>query len=136
MQRIRTRLIAAFMLVSILPAIPLFFVVRDLFDRSFEPRGGERIREALAAGLAESRESLRAEKESFREEVRSIWFGRSPGAPAEDAGVFDGREEGIVVRRLDHPRLVDRARKADDPEAPVTAWADAAAAPPVRPPRR
>ncbi|RPJ40301.1 MAG: hypothetical protein EHM19_13890, partial [Candidatus Latescibacterota bacterium] len=120
MRRIRARLIGAFLVVAILPAIPLSIVVRGLLERSLEPAGGEEVRLALAAGLEESREALKAEKESFRAAVEErLSEGTRNGALLDDAGVFDGREEGLVVRRLDRPRLVDRSRRADDPEGPV-----------------
>jgi len=65
MMRIRTRLIVAFVIVALLPAIPLTILVKSLLERSFEPPFEDEITRALDAGLTESRDRLRLEKEFF-----------------------------------------------------------------------
>jgi len=94
MHRIRTRLIAAFVLVALLPAIPLSIVAGRLIERSFGPLMDEGMMNALKAGLEESRERLRAEKERFQKEVEEDWLEavlrgerRQGTAPVEEGGV-------------------------------------------------
>jgi nitrogen fixation/metabolism regulation signal transduction histidine kinase len=69
MTRIRTRLIVAFVIVALLPAIPLTILVRSLLERSFEPPFEDEVTSALDAGLTESRERLRLEKEFFVQDL-------------------------------------------------------------------
>jgi len=58
MRRISTRLAVAFLIVALLPALPLSLVVQDLLERRFGPAIAEPLEAALEAGLAESRAHL------------------------------------------------------------------------------
>ena len=62
MRRISTRLAVAFLIVALLPAVPLSLVVHNLLERRFGPAIAEPLEQALEAGLAESREHLREQK--------------------------------------------------------------------------
>ncbi len=59
MNRISTRLAVSFMIVALLPTLPLSLVVRNLLERRFGPAIAEPIERALNAGLEESRAHLR-----------------------------------------------------------------------------
>ncbi|MFN0152111.1 MAG: ATP-binding protein [bacterium] len=72
MARIRTRVVLACVVVALLPALPVSCVVRDLLERSFAARRDAAITTALEAGLDESRERLRAEKEAFERAIRAM----------------------------------------------------------------
>ncbi len=59
MKRISTRLIVSFLLVTLLPALPLSLVVHDLLERRFGPAISDPLELALDAGLTESRGHLK-----------------------------------------------------------------------------
>lgn len=59
MKRISTRLAVSFMIVALLPTLPLSLVVRNLLERRFGPAIADPVEKALDAGLEESREHLR-----------------------------------------------------------------------------
>ncbi len=100
MGRLRNRMIAAFLLVALLPAIPLSLVMWNLLDRSFAFRGEGTIAAALRAGMEESRETLRAAKERFEGEVRRVWAPRIAGGeiPVEPRFLPLDEGEGLFVR--------------------------------------
>ena len=72
MFRIRTRLVAGFLLVIVLPAIPLFLVVNNLLDRSLNPELHRQLEQGLTAGLAAARLGLAAEKQQFSAAVAAL----------------------------------------------------------------
>ncbi len=76
MRRLRMRMIVAFVVVALLPAVPLSILVRNLLERSFGPPLGEVVDEALVAALAGSRERLREAKTRFTEELNVRWAPR------------------------------------------------------------
>jgi nitrogen fixation/metabolism regulation signal transduction histidine kinase len=76
MRRIRTRLIAAFLFVALLPAVPLTLLVHSLLVRSFGPGLGQTIEQGLEAGLAESRARLHGCEDRFRQAVERVWLPR------------------------------------------------------------
>lgn len=59
MERISTRLVVSFLIVTLLPTLPLSLVVRDLLERRFGPAIADPLEMALEAGLDESRCHLR-----------------------------------------------------------------------------
>ncbi len=59
MKRISTQLVISFLIVALLPALPLSLVVRDLLERRFGPALAEPIGLALESGLEESKTHLR-----------------------------------------------------------------------------
>lgn len=115
MMRIRTRLVLAFVLVAVLPVVPLSCVVRDLLERSFGPRLDATMTAALEAGLVESRERLRAEKEAFARTIAATWAARGPAA-AESAG----------VRVLPVPAPAAARAAGEGEDAELLRWAEGA----------
>jgi two-component system nitrogen regulation sensor histidine kinase NtrY len=73
MRRLRTRMVVAFVIVALLPAVPLSILVRSLLERSFGPPLGDVVEDALVAALAGSRERLREAKAGFRDELNGHW---------------------------------------------------------------
>ena len=65
MKRISTRLAISFLLVALLPTLPLSLVVRDLLERRFGPAIADPLESALEAGLAESRSHLQELREGL-----------------------------------------------------------------------
>ncbi len=59
MRRISTRLAVSFLIVALLPTLPLSLVVSNLLERRFGPAIADPLELALEAGLAESRAHLR-----------------------------------------------------------------------------
>lgn len=72
MRRISTRLAVSFLLVALLPTLPLSLVVRDLLDRRFGPAIADPLERALEAGLAESRAHLHERREQLREQAAAL----------------------------------------------------------------
>ena len=87
MTRIRTRLVVAFVIVALLPALPLTVLVRSLLERSFNPPFEAQVTETLESSLDGLRAQLEQEKIEVANAVREIHLaGR---VPAElDAEVF------------------------------------------------
>ncbi len=123
MRRIRTRLIVAFLVVAILPAVPLSVVVRDLLQRSFGPALDATVEEALEAGLDQSRQDLQRRKEALRRRLAADWLPRltDPAAPPA-AGFVLLDQEGEVVGEVSPvpalSRLVARPLPAGGAEPP------------------
>ena len=123
MDRISTRLAVSFLLVALLPAVPLSLVVRDLVERRFGPAIAEPLEAGLEAGLAESRAHLA--------ELRTQLLDRAPEvAGAEPVVLLDalGRPQpadSLAAFVAARPALLDRARALVVPSG-------AAAAPPER----
>ena len=78
MKRISTRLAVSFLIVALLPTLPLSLVVRDLLERRFGPTIADPLETALESGLAASRDhlaelrqklQLRASEGSFTDDV-------------------------------------------------------------------
>lgn len=72
MQRISTRLAISFLLVALLPALPLSLVVTELLERRFGDAVAEPLDRALEAGLDESRAGLTARREALAAEARFL----------------------------------------------------------------
>ncbi len=58
MKRISTQLIISFLIIALLPTLPLSLVVKDLLERRFGPAIADPLEQALASGLKESRVHL------------------------------------------------------------------------------
>jgi len=83
MRRISTRLAVSFLIVALLPTLPLSLVVRNLLERRFGPAIAEPLELALSSGLEESRAHL--------QELRSRLDGHAAElAAGEIGGPFDG----------------------------------------------
>jgi len=80
-------LIGAFLLVAILPAVPLSLVVRNLLQRGFSPALDASIEQALDAGLGASRDRFLERKHAFELRVRGEWSERVAGG--QDAHLTD-----------------------------------------------
>jgi signal transduction histidine kinase len=66
-------LIASFLLVALLPALPLSLVVHNLLSRSFGPAVDASLEVGLTAGLAQSRDALQDRKLNFLHLVNEDW---------------------------------------------------------------
>jgi nitrogen fixation/metabolism regulation signal transduction histidine kinase len=94
MQRIRSRLVLAFVVVALLPAVPLAFLVRDLLERSFAPPFTADAVAALEAALEDQRERLHEARERFTAEIEA------GAAPAPGDLAFDPAAPGEVPAEL------------------------------------
>lgn len=72
MRRISTRLAVSFLIVALLPTLPLSLVVRNLLDRRFGPAISEPLERALDAGLDESRDHLRQLQNQMMDQVDAL----------------------------------------------------------------
>ena len=72
MRRISTRLAISFLLVALLPTLPLSLVVRDLLERRFGPAIADPLELALEAGLAESRAHLQQLRDQLQQRAVAL----------------------------------------------------------------
>ena len=72
MQRISTRLAVSFLIVALLPAVPLSLVVRDLLERRFGPAIAEPLELALESGLDESRQRLMDRRQALQQTAEAL----------------------------------------------------------------
>ena len=72
MQRISTRLAVSFLIVALLPAVPLSLVVRDLLERRFGPAIAVPLEQALESGLDESRQRLAERRQYLRQRAEAL----------------------------------------------------------------
>lgn len=80
MRRISTRLAISFLLVALLPTLPLSLVVRDLLERRFGPAIAGPLDTALEAGLAESRARLQDQRLDLAARVGTLAADTATGA--------------------------------------------------------
>lgn len=136
MRRISTRLAISFLLVALLPTLPLSLVVRDLLERRFGPAIADPLESALSAGLDESRAHL--------QELRADLARHAPaaaGATDAPAIMLDraGRvqpADSLAAYAAARPGLLDpfdATAAADDDALPVRRRGDALVAQVVRP---
>jgi two-component system nitrogen regulation sensor histidine kinase NtrY len=121
MNRISTRLAISFLIVALLPTLPLSLVVQDLLERRFGPAIAEPLELALEAGLVESRQQL----ERLRSELdsRAIALARQNTVPAVVLLDSLGREtdlEELKAFLASRPDLISRSETWETP-APGTA---------------
>ncbi len=81
MRRISTRLAVSFVLVALLPTVPLSLVVRNLLERRFGPAITVPVEQALDAGLAESRAHLQELRGRLIDRAGEMETGEDPGNP-------------------------------------------------------
>ncbi len=114
MKRISTRLVVSFLIVALLPTLPLSLVVRDLLERRFGPGIADPLETALESGLAASRShlaelrqqlQLRAAEGSFTDEVVLL----------DVMGRVQPADSLFVVTEA-RPELVSRASALSVPE--------------------
>ncbi len=133
MKRISTRLAVSFLIVALLPTLPLSLVVRNLLERRFGPAIANPLETAMDAGLAESRDHLQelqarlsflapdiADKAGLKTAVLVDAVGRTQAA--------DSLRNYLIGR----PNLIPRAEELSLPEsgdpAPVRRLDDTLAA--------
>ncbi|MCP4571340.1 MAG: HAMP domain-containing protein [bacterium] len=85
MRRISTRLTVAFLMVALLPAIPLSLVVNDLLERRFGPALIDPLESAVEAGLDESRDRLREQRARLVDRAAAVASSAVDGAVLLDA---------------------------------------------------
>ncbi len=113
MRRISTRLAVSFLLVALLPAVPLSLVVHDLLERRFGPAIAEPLDRALTAGLDESRGRLQDLRGRF--EARAAELALAPAAAETlllDGGGAVQPADSLAVFLARRPGLLDRVRLA------------------------
>jgi nitrogen fixation/metabolism regulation signal transduction histidine kinase len=117
MKRISTRLAISFLLVALLPTLPLSLVVRDLLERRFGPAIADPLELALEAGLAESRSHLQELREGLAR--RAVAVAASGDAGAElmlnQAGAVQPADS-LTAFAAARPGLLDPFDPADDPQ--------------------
>jgi len=109
MRRISTRLAISFLLVALLPTLPLSLVVQDLLERRFGPAIADPLEQALEAGLSESRAYLQVLREQLRERAALVagtdavvlLDGSGRVQPPDSLSVFLGRRPGLAAQASD-----------------------------------
>lgn len=101
---IRSRLVAMCLVVALLPAIPLTFLVKALFDMSVDVGLNPTMEEALQSGLAVSRRHLDDMRGAFLADVQRVVAGIGEDAPDSArvaAAVFQvkGIDGFVAVRK-------------------------------------
>lgn len=89
MGRISTRLAVSFLIVALLPTLPLSLVVRNLLERRFGPALAQTLDSALAAGLTESQLHLRELRLDLQERSEVL----AEEYPAVERMLLNGRGE-------------------------------------------
>lgn len=136
MKRISTRLAMSFLLVALLPTLPLSLVVRDLLARRFGPAIATPLETALEAGLAESRERLQERRAELARQATdlvaagSIAAGTADARAAADTLLLDreGRvqpADSLAAFIATRPGLLEVAVGAGDDALPVERRGDA-----------
>ena len=95
MRRISTRLTVAFLLATLLPAVPLSFVVRHLLERSLAPALDAGLENALQAGLEETRATLQRRRQAI--ETLAERLASDPAAVAAFGPGDAGREPRLAM---------------------------------------
>ena len=78
MRKISTQLVVSFLIIALLPTLPLSLVVRDLLERRFGPSMAEPLEQAMESGLAESRAHLRELRNIFGIHAAGYFSGNRP----------------------------------------------------------
>jgi len=122
MKRISTRLIISFLIVTLLPTLPLSLVVKNLLERRFGPAIANPLELALVSGLEESREHLRELRIRFEMQAKPL-AGKPQSGPAV---ILDAAGNVQSADTLDsylemRPELLDQTRKWS---APAQRWKD------------
>ena len=118
MKRISTRLAVSFLIVALLPTLPLSLVVRDLLERRFGPTIADPLETALESGLAASRDhlaelrqklQLRASEGSFTDDVVLLdVLGRVQ--PADSLAVVTKARPELFFQALSSPSPTAKRR--------------------------
>jgi len=100
----------SFLLVALLPTLPLSLVVRDLLARRFGPAIADPLETALASGLAESRAHLQELRDLLARRAAAV--AAEPDAPAVVLLDLLGRPEPADVLEVFLARRPDLAAEA------------------------
>lgn len=133
MKRISTRLAISFLLVALLPTLPLSLVVRDLLARRFGPAIADPIELALEAGLAESRAHLQELQAGLARRATALADADRSGStllldragrlqPADSLAVFAAARPGLLAP---FDAVSDPQAAAGDDALPVRRRGDA-----------
>lgn len=116
MKRISTRLAISFLLVALLPTLPLSLVVRDLLERRFGPAIAHPLEVALEAGLAESRSRLQELRAGLARQAVALNEAGGAGATLllDHAGRAQSADSLAAFAAL-RPGLLDAFDAAADP---------------------
>ncbi len=119
MRRISTRLAVSFLLVALLPTMPLSLVVRDLLERRFGPAIADPLETALDAGLAESRAHLQELRDLLQVRAAAaggrrtrplvLLDGLGRVQPADSLAAFLAARPDLAARAAALPRRRGRA---------------------------
>ena len=90
---IRLRLVALCLIISLLPALPLSFLVKSLLEKSFDVGLSDTIEKSLQSGLVVSRIHLEQVRTDFESDVRRI-LAALPDHPGKAATSTFGTNEG------------------------------------------
>ena len=102
MKRIRTRIVVAFLVVALLPALPLSLLVGRLLTRTLDLSRAPEVEAALEAAMERERQTLAAEKRAFAREAGAWVAARRTGAGAEPAaGAGSDAGAGLAAVRVD-----------------------------------
>ncbi len=111
MNRISTQLVVSFLIVALLPTLPLSLVVRELLERRFGPAIAEPLEQALESGLAESRAHLQELRTNFGYRANELSAGvLDEGGYLLDLGGHVQRADSLDVFLAERPGLWDKAR--------------------------
>ncbi len=120
---IRIRLVIMCLVVSLLPAIPLSFLVQSLLEKSFNVGLNRDVEEALQSGLVISREHL-DDKRAFFEEIVEATVSKLTSSALDSAAVaaalsadpdLNGEIDGFLIE-TSHPVSLQDRGSASMPE--------------------
>jgi len=97
---IRFRLLTICIIITILPAIPITFLVKNLLEKSFNVGLSATVSDALEEGMSVSRKFLAKLESGFEENVQDIAFRIPPGSP-ESPQVSATIEQSIESGQID-----------------------------------
>ncbi len=114
MNRISTQLVVSFLIVALLPTLPLSLVVRDLLERRFGPAIAEPLEQALDSGLAESRVHLQELLSNLSNRATELGAGvLDQDAYLLDVGGHVQPADSLAVFLADRPGLMDQAKELE-----------------------
>lgn len=97
---IRFRLVVICILITILPAIPITFIVKNLLEKSFNVGLSSTVSDALEEGTSVSRKFLAQLESDFEKNVQQITF-TIPSGGSESSQVSATLEKSIESHQID-----------------------------------
>lgn len=119
MRRISTRLTISFLIVALLPAIPLSLVVNDLLERRFGPALIDPLESAVEAGLDESRDRLREQRTRLAERALAVAADAAEAAVLLDAAGAVQSADSLRACLAAEPNLLSVGRDLAPGAPPV-----------------